>query len=90
VANGHNGGYGSYADEQPQVSYAAAEPASPQPVVDEQPDYPEELLPNAAAAAPAPEAPEAAPEGQPRARNPRGRLRSPGRRKPAEGAAGGT
>jgi hypothetical protein len=90
AANGHNGSYGNYADEQPQVSYAASEPASPPPVVDEQPDYPEELLPNAATAAPAPEAPEAAPEGQPRARNPRGRLRSPGRRKPAEGAAGGT
>lgn len=85
AANGQSGGYGNYAElsEQPAAAYVApaAVPAA-LPPVDEQPDYPEELLPNVA-----PAAPEAAAEptmdGQSRGpRGPRGRLRGPGRRGP--------
>ncbi len=93
AANGHEGGYANYAGatEQPSVAYAATpEPATVPKPVDEQPDYPEELLPVVAPAVVAEG--EAAAEGQARpSRGPRGRLRGPARRgpKPAEGAAGG-
>lgn len=93
ASNGHDGGYAHYAQahEQPQAAYAATpEPVAVPAPADEQPDYPEELLPAVAPAAAAEG--EAAPEGQSRPpRGPRGRLRGPARRgpKPAEGAAGG-
>lgn len=93
AANGHEGGYTRYADvgEQPPVAYAAApEPVAVPAPVDEQPDYPEELLPVVAPAAVIEG--DAAPEAQARPpRGPRGRLRGPARRgpKPAEGPVGG-
>ena len=93
ATNGHDGGYAPYADanEQPPVVYAAVpEPVAVPKPVDEQPDYPEELLPVVAPGIVAEG--EAAPEAQARpARGPRGRLRGPARRgpKPAEGATGG-
>jgi hypothetical protein len=94
AANGHNLGYGNYAeaDEQPTAAYAApVEPVQASGPADEQPDYPEELLPVVAPVAVSPG--EAAPEAQARApRNPRSRLRGPARRgpKPPEGAEGGS
>jgi hypothetical protein len=83
--NGH-GNYGKYAERgEAQPSYAA--PAEPAPaaisvVGEEQPDYPDELLPPAASA---PDAPQAAAEDaedgvQRTLRAPRPRLRGPGRR----------
>lgn len=100
-ANGHSVEYGGYAErgEQPTAGYAVApEPASAPGATDEQPDYPEELLPVVAPAAASTAAAGgtagAAPEGEtaPDARaprGPRGRLRGPGRRgpKPAEGTS---
>lgn len=89
--NGHSSDYAGYAPmgEQPPVAYgtAAAQPA-PGPV-DEQPDYPEELLP--AATPPAESQGEATPDAQARApRGPRGRLRGPRRGpRPVEGTQGG-
>jgi hypothetical protein len=94
AANGHNVGYGNYgeADEQPTAAYAAAaEPAQVSVPADEQPDYPEELLPVVTPVAEAQG--EVAPEAQARGpRTPRSRLRGPARRgpKPPEGAQGGS
>jgi hypothetical protein len=89
--NGHDGNnFGDLADrEETQPSYSApSEPpraAAPVPTED-QPDYPDELLPAAApAAAAAPEAPDDAQEGVQRTlRAPRPRLRGP-RRGPRQG-----
>lgn len=82
AANGHNGGYPELA-EQPAAVYAAPEPVQVSRPPDDQPDYPEELLPTVAPAADA--APEATPDvsGRP-PRGPRGRLRGPGRRGPRQ------
>lgn len=81
--------YGNYAERTaPQPSYKQpAEPARTvsQPVSEEQPDYPEELLPAAAPAA-APEPADDAQDGVQRTlRAPRARLRGPGRRGPRQG-----
>jgi hypothetical protein len=81
--------YGNYAERTaPQSSYK--QPAEPvrnasQPVSEDQPDYPEDLLPGAApAAAPAPV--DDAQDGVQRTlRAPRARLRGPGRRGPRQG-----
>jgi hypothetical protein len=89
--NGHDGNnYGNFADrEEAQPTYPApGEPpraAAPTPAED-QPDYPDELLPVAApAAAAAPEAPDDAQDGVQRTlRAPRPRLRGP-RRGPRQG-----
>lgn len=59
-ANGHGNNYGNHADrgDSPPAYVAPSEPARPAaaPVTEEQPDYPEELLPSGAAPAAAPEA----------------------------------
>jgi hypothetical protein len=102
AANGHNGGYGNYADmgEQPPVNYApVAEPAraASHAAGEEQPDYPEELLPTAAPA-PAAEAPAEAAADSPaegrtlRAPRGQGQGRGRGRRgpRPQEGAPSGS
>ena len=96
AANGHNGGYGNYADmnEQPPVAYApVAEPAraASQPVGEEQPDYPDELLPTAAPAVEAPTEPSAEPAEGRAPRGPRGQGRGRGRRGPRaqDGNSGG-
>jgi Domain of unknown function (DUF4167) len=88
--NGHGSNYDNYADrEETQPSYPApSEPpraAAPVPAED-QPDYPEELLPGAAPAVPAaPQAPDDAEDGVQRTlRAPRPRLRGP-RRGPRQG-----
>jgi hypothetical protein len=89
--NGHGSGntYGTYADrDQAQPTYVApSEPARAPapPPSEEQPDYPEELLPTAPAAEAAPEALDEAQEGVQRTlRAPRPRLRGP-RRGPRQG-----
>jgi hypothetical protein len=88
--NGH-GTYGKYAERaEAQPSYAApaeSAHAANSPVGEEQPDYPDELLPPAASA---PDAPQAAADDvedgvQRTLRAPRPRLRGPGRRGPRQG-----
>jgi hypothetical protein len=81
-ANGNS--YGNYAERTaPQPPYkqsAEPAPAASQPASEEQPDYPEELLP-AAAPAGAPESVDDTQDGVQRTlRAPRARLRGPGRR----------
>jgi hypothetical protein len=99
ASNGHNGNFGgNYADmgEQPPVTYVpVAEPAraASQPVAEEQPDYPEELLPTTAApAVEASAAPSAEPAEARAPRGPRGPSRGRGRRGPRtqDSAPGGT
>jgi hypothetical protein len=89
ATNGHGNTYGNYADRgETQPSYVApSEPVrAPAPVpTEEQPDYPDELLPNATPAAPEAAA-DAAEDGVQRTlRTPRPRLRGPGRRGPRQG-----
>ena len=89
ATNGHGNTYGSYADRsETQPSYVApSEPVrTPAPApTEEQPDYPDELLPNAVPAAPEAAA-DAAEDGVQRTlRTPRPRLRGPGRRGPRQG-----
>jgi hypothetical protein len=91
--NGRGNTYDNYVDRTaPQPTYVApVEPArtAPQPTVEEQPDYPEELLAPAAAPA-APVATDEAEEGVQRTlRTPRARLRGPGRRGPRQGQTDG-
>ncbi len=97
ATNGHNVGHGNYAEagDQPPVVYApVVEPAraASQTVAEEQPDYPEELLPATAAAAEMPAQPSAEPAEGRTPRNPRGQNRGRGRRGPRaqEGAPSGT
>jgi len=81
--------YGNYAERTaPQPSYKQpAEPAraASQPVSEEQPDYPEELLPAAAPAAASEPADDAQDGVQRTLRAPRARLRGSGRRGPRQG-----
>jgi hypothetical protein len=88
AGNGHGSGYGNYAERQPQqpTYQQATEPAraATQPVGEEQPDYPDELLAAAPAAAPQP-ADDAEDGVQRTLRAPRSRLRGPGRRGPRHG-----
>lgn len=97
VANGHPVEYGSHAErgEQPAAGYAVApEPTTAPRTGDEQPDYPDELLPATPPAVAPANASGAVPEGEAgreaQGRTPRGRLRGPrrGPKPPAEGSPG--
>src|SRR5215813_6951820 len=96
--NGHGNNYGNYADRNaqnaPPPSHSQpAEPARPATASsgDDQPDYPEDLLPASAPAAQQTAAPEAVDDPDPEdgvqrtLRAPRARLRGPGRRGPRQG-----
>ena len=86
AGNGHGTSYGSQVERHQQASPPqASEPprAAAQPVGDEQPDYPDELL---AAPAAAPQPADDSEDGVQRTlRTPRSRLRGPGRRGPRHG-----
>ncbi|MEZ5830065.1 MAG: DUF4167 domain-containing protein [Dongiaceae bacterium] len=88
--NGHGNSYGNYAERgESQPAYPTpSEPVRAQPAAasDDQPDYPDELLPAKAASDSTEAAPEDAQEGVQRTlRAPRPRLRGPGRRGQRQG-----